>query len=397
MTSSADGETSRRRVLIIGAGPGGLTAAIALRRVGIEATVFERGAELGRSGAGLGVQSNALRALQRIGVGDRIAAAGIEVRVLEVCDNRGRVLLRYPQGEVADEFGTPTISLLRSDVQTALVDALGDGVLRLGRECVAVDQDADEVTATFADGSVERGGLLIGADGGRSTVRRHVYPDDAPPRYSGFSSWRSVVKMAPDLLPEGASRTYLGYGRQFVTFPVGEDRIYWGLMKPAPEGQTDTPGLQDRLLSDVADFPPVAAQLVQATDPQTILRTDISDRDPDPTWTKGRVVLLGDAAHMTTPFVGQGAGISIEDAVVLAKELSLTDGMRDQSMLGSALDSYENKRVDRCAKIVLASRRRGQIASRSHPALVAARNRLLSSAPDRVWRRSLESMIRFDL
>jgi 2-polyprenyl-6-methoxyphenol hydroxylase-like FAD-dependent oxidoreductase len=114
-------------VLIIGGGPGGLTAAIALRRVGIEAALFERAPELGRVGAGLGVQSNAMRALMRLGIGERLVSAGTEVREQQILNREGNVLLRLPQGEVSDKFGTPTISLLRSDLQLALVDALDDG------------------------------------------------------------------------------------------------------------------------------------------------------------------------------------------------------------------------------------------------------------------------------
>jgi 2-polyprenyl-6-methoxyphenol hydroxylase-like FAD-dependent oxidoreductase len=395
-TAQADGS---HRALIVGAGPAGLTAAIALTRIGIEVRLFERASELGKAGAGLGVQSNALRALQKLGIGDRIAAAGTELRVQEIRNIRGRLLFSFPQGEVADEYGTPTISLLRADVQLALVDAVQQGVLRLHSECVAVEQDSEGVTIELADGRRERGALLIGADGGRSVIRKHVYgAADAPPRYSGFTSWRAVVEMSPDTLPPDTSRTFLGAGRQFVMFPVGANRIYWGLLKREPEGATNpTSGLRELLIEHLRGFPEVTRRLVEATDEARILRADICDRDPERTWVKGRVVLVGDAAHMTTPFIGQGAGISMEDAIVLAKELSLTDGLRDQRMLVNALESFQRARMPRCAKIVLTSRRRGRLLSLSNPAVASVRNTALRAVPAAFWRKAIASSIKYDL
>lgn len=388
-----------RRALIIGAGPAGLAAAIALARIDVDVRVFERQSELKRTGAGLGVQSNALRALQKLGVGDRIAARGTELRSQEICDIHGRRMFCFPQGEVADEYGTPTISLLRWDVQRALREAVPDGVVRMSSECVAVEQDADSVTARFADGSVERGALLIGADGGRSAVREHIYgQDDTPPRYSGFTSWRSLADIGPGMLPPGTARTFLGAGKQFVMFPVGGETIYWGLMKGEPEGGSDSVSeLHDLLTRHLRDFPEVTRRLVLATDPADIARADVYDRDPEQTWHRGRVLVIGDAAHMTTPFAGQGAGISMEDAVVLAKELALTQGLRDQRMLGLTLDSFERARLARCSKIVLTSRRRGKIFSWSNPAVVAVRNAALRAVPARVWRNEVANSIEYNI
>src|SRR5205085_7207923 len=180
---------------------------------------------------------------------------------------------------------------------------------------------------------------------------------------------------------------YLGPGQTFVMFPVGRQRIYWGVGKRQPEGGKDPPDGVHRLLREyLRDFPEVSRTVVQATPEAEIIRTDIYDRDPDRTWVSGRIALMGDAAHLTTPFVGQGAGISMEDGVVLAKELALSNGLRDQRMLAQALKSYESARVPRCASIVLSSRRRGQILFWSNPALRSVRNALLRSLPARVRR-----------
>jgi 2-polyprenyl-6-methoxyphenol hydroxylase-like FAD-dependent oxidoreductase len=388
-----------RRALIIGAGPGGLTAAIALRRTGIEAAVFERAEALGKAGAGLGVQSNALRALMRLGIGDRLLNASTEIRVQEIRNSRGELLLQLPMGEVADAFGTPSISLARADVQLTLADALDDGVLRLSRECTLVEQDADGVSAHFADGTTERGSLLIGADGGRSIVRRLVYGDaDAPRRYSGVTIWRSIVRLDAGILAQDTSRAYLGRARTFVMFPVGGDRVYWGFGKREPKGGEDPVDQIQGILADhLSELPALTRQVVAATPAEEIIRTDIYDRNPERVWVNGRVALLGDAAHLTSPFVGQGAGISMEDSVALAKELALTNGLRDERMLAHALARYEQARIPHTSDVVLTSRRRGRVLFLSNPGLIVARNAILSRLPARVARRMLEQTLTYEV
>jgi FAD-dependent urate hydroxylase len=385
-------------VLIIGAGPGGLSAAIALRRVGIEAVVFDRVSKLGTVGGGLGVQSNALRALERLGIGAQLIAAGSEIRLNVIHNSDGREVFQLPQGEVADEFGTPTIMVLRSDVQLALANALEDGALTLSAECTGVEQDADGVTAHFADGRTERGALLIGADGIQSVVRTHVYKDGgAPLRYAGVATWRAVAEV-DGVLPPNTAWYYNGPGRQFVMFPVGPGRIYWGAMNAEREGGKDPPGrVRDRLSEYFGEFPEVVRTVIWATPEAGISRTDLYDRDPSDGWVKGRVILLGDAAHLTTPFIGQGAGISMEDSVVLAKELSLTDGLRDETMLDVALESYQRLRIPRCSKVVMTSRRRGTVYLLSNPVLAAVRDAALRRLPHAVTRDMVKRSIVYDV
>jgi 2-polyprenyl-6-methoxyphenol hydroxylase-like FAD-dependent oxidoreductase len=390
-----------RRALIIGAGPGGLSAAIALQRVGIEATVFERVRALGTVGGGLGVQSNAIRALRRIGVGDRLVAAGSEVRVNEIRNSAGKLLFELPQGEVADEYGAPTIMVPRAEVQLALADQLPNGALQLDAECVGVEQDADGVTAHLADGRAERGALLIGADGGYSLVRKHVYGDaEQPLRYAGMASWRAIVELedADEVVPEGPAQYYSGDGTQFVVFRAGGRRVYWGLLNTEPAGGKDPPeGVREALCEIVREFPEVTRRLIRATSERSLVRTDLYDRDPVQNWTRGRVVLLGDAAHLTTPFIGQGAGISMEDSIVIAKELALTDGLRDERMLGVALESYQRRRAPRCAKVVLSSRRRGKVYMISNPMLTRLRDVALPLVPHFATRVMVKRSIIYDV
>jgi 2-polyprenyl-6-methoxyphenol hydroxylase-like FAD-dependent oxidoreductase len=223
---------------------------------------------------------------------------------------------------------------------------------------------------------------LIGADGARSIVRKHVFgAADAEPRHSGVTMWRSVIQLE-GALRQDTAQAYLAPGQTFVMFPVGRQRIYWGVGKKQPEGNSDAPeGLHRRLTQLLAGFPEVSRRVVQATPESEIIGTDVYDRDPDRTWVKDRVALLGDAAHLTTPFVGQGAGISMEDSVVLAKELSLTNSLRDQQMLDAALQRYERQRLPRCASVVLSSRQRGKVLFWDNPVLIALRNAMFRSLP----------------
>jgi 2-polyprenyl-6-methoxyphenol hydroxylase-like FAD-dependent oxidoreductase len=388
-----------RRALIIGAGPGGLTAAIALHRVGIPSTIFERVPKLGTVGGGLGVQSNAIKALRRIGIGDRLINEGSEVRVNEIHNSAGKLLFELPQGEVADEYGAPTIMVPRAEVQLTLAEALQPDVLHLQSDCVGVEQDAAGVTAHLADGRAERGLLLIGADGGLSTVRKHVYGDGGKPlRYAGLATWRAIVEVDEDLVPEGSALYYSGSGTQFVIFRAGGRRIYWGLLNTEPEGGKDPPeGVRESLCELVREFPDVTRKLIMATDERRLVRTDLYDRDPVPDWTRGRVALLGDAAHLTTPFIGQGAGISMEDSVVLAKELALTDGLRDQTMLSVALESYQRVRAPRCADVVLTSRRRGKLYMLKNPAAMRMRDTMAPLIPRAATLHMVKNSIIYDV
>lgn len=386
-----------RRVLIVGAGPGGLTTAIGLQRVGIRAEIFEEAPEIRPIGAGLGVQSNALKGLLRIGVGHKLFDRGADIRMLDVYSGGDRLLAQFPQGEVSDEFGLPTLSVLRGDLQFELIDALEEGSLHLGAKCVGVEQDDDGVVARFEDGREERGAILVGADGVDSAVKGEVI-DDSALNYSGFCGWRSWVQPTTEVMPPGHCNLIIGRGAAFVMFPTA-DGLYWGCMRKAEPGGVDPPaGVKDELLEYVDKrFPERARIVIEAAAEEKILRTDIYDRDPGETWFKGRVVLVGDSIHPCAPFVGQGAGISIEDGVVLAKELSLTGGLEDRAMVDAALEAYQKRRAPRASWMVRQGRTRGKLASLENPVACRARDTVLSLVPSWVWRKQLVELVQYDV
>jgi 2-polyprenyl-6-methoxyphenol hydroxylase-like FAD-dependent oxidoreductase len=267
----------------------------------------------------------------------------------------------------------------------------------LGAKCVGVEQNGDGVVARFEDGREEHAALVVGADGVDSAVKDAVI-DDSGLRYSGYCGWRSWVQPATEVMPPGHCNLIIGRGCAFVMFPTATG-LYWGCMRKVEPGGVDPPsGVKDELLEYVSDrFPERARTVIEAADEEKILRTDIYDRDPGEKWFDGRVVLVGDAIHPCAPFVGQGAGISIEDGVVLAKELSLTKGLTDQGMIDAALLAYQRRRGPRASWMVNQGRTRGKLAGFENPLVCGLRDTVLKMVPSRVWRKQLVELVQYDV
>lgn len=382
------------RVLIVGAGIGGLSAAIALQRRGIEAVLFERTTELKEIGAGIAIAANAMKALDSLGLADAVRQIGTEPQFYEIRSWRGEVLSRVSVSEQREKLGATSVAAHRADLQAALVQGLAEagGKVHLGTECVGFEQTEGYVWASFASGREERGDLLVGADGLNSTVRERLL-GDGPPRYAGYSAWRAVVTPQRELVPHGAVESW-GRGTRFLFAPIGRARVYWAAAKNAPQGADRRPAgsWKDSLLGTFPGWHEPIEELIEVTDERAILHTDIYDREPlGERWGEGRISLLGDAAHPMTPDLGQGACQAIEDAVVLAKCLS------EESEPGSALRRYEAHRTRRVAVIVQRSRRLGRVAQLKNPLLCKLRDVLLKKTPDRVLLRQAEEIVAYEM
>ena len=384
------------RVLIIGAGPGGLASAIALRRVGIPAEVFEQSPQHQAYGGGFTIRSNTVKLLLRLGVGQQLLDKGVEYRSFQYYSDSGRLLNRLPEGEVADAWGTPSIGALRSDLYMALLSEIDQDTVHLGARFVGAEQDEDGVTARFTDGREERGALLLGCDGINSVVRQHVL-DAAEPIYAGFVSWRNTVVQEPVIVPKGEVQLHLGVGKAIVLFPCSERQLSMDCFVRGPAGGTIPPGqVKETLLSTFPGFSDTVQRALEATEESNFGRGDLYERDPGPTWFKGRIVLLGDSIHPTTPFVGQGAGAAMEDGITLAKELALTRGLGHADDVKAALSSYEWRRRDRAAWIVGSAGRRGKMFGLTNPLAASGRNFVLSKLPTRVLRKEMERAVFYE-
>ena len=387
---------SAPRILIIGAGIGGLSAACALQRAGLDVRVFERAPEIREVGAGLAVWANAIKALQQLGVADRVVAAGVEVLDYQFRSWNGRPLIRVPVGEMRDEVGAASVVVRRADVQMALWRALGSGVVQVNSNCVGFSQDSEGVTARFADGREERGTILIGADGIKSVTRSQQL-GQSKLRYSGYHCWRSIAEFRDPALPVGSSWLFWGRGARFGVSYVGAGRVYWYAMVNASEDAPDPEvGRQQRVLDRFRSWAHPVSAVIEATEPTAILHNVLHDLPPFERWGEGRVTLLGDAAHPTTPNMGQGACQAIEDSVALGKCLAGARANGKGDML-SGLRSYEHVRRDYTAHITNLSWHIGRVGQWENPLACMLRNALLKVLPNNVMRKSLQSNLAHDV
>ena len=378
------------RAIVVGGGIGGLSAAIALRRAGIEAAVFERAPEPPEVGAGVGLWSNALRVLKGLGLYEAVRGIGAEIGG-ETRSWSGRRLFGFSAGEMRRRYGEASVVVHRAELQGVLLAALPEDSVRYGARLVGFSDDGDEVTARFADGRKEVGDLLVGADGLRSATRE-VLVGDGPPRYAGLTAWRGVAEGADDFAPEGKGLNLWGRGSEFGVMNIGGGRAYWFLTKNAPEGERESPaGRRSEILDRLPGGYPAAKAAVEATEVAKILRTDIYDREPVESWGTGRATLLGDAAHPMTPHLGQGACQAIEDAVVLADCLGGRQG--DAGSIAAALRLYEGRRRARTTELVRSSRRVGRVLQLENPLLCGLRDALVGALPSGAVFRQLDPVL----
>ncbi|RKH74777.1 FAD-dependent monooxygenase [Corallococcus aberystwythensis] len=378
---------SSRHVLIAGAGIGGLTLACALRRAGIRATVFERADALRPVGAGITVQMNAAIALRRIGLCDAVVAEGERAEQTLILDASGARISSVDMRSLQEELDAPMVSVHRARLQAVLRAHAGpEEAVRLGVAVTGFEDDGARVTVSLSDGSTVSGDVLVGADGLRSAVRAGLWGAQ-PTRYSGYTSWRGICP-ASGLVKAGHFSETWGPGARFGIVPIGHGELYWYATLNAPAGSEDAPGqtlavVQERFASWHAPI----AQVLAATPPERVLRTDIHDRPPIRQWSRGRVTLLGDAAHPMTPNLGQGGCQAIEDGVVLGECLSAPGSVED------ALRAYESRRIQRANKMVVMSRQMGVLAQWENKAARFVRDTLFRLVPESAARRQLQTLV----
>ncbi len=355
-------------VVIVGAGIGGLATALALQRFGIRVSVHEQAPVLAEVGAGLTLASNGSRILLHLGLGavlDELAVIPADGAVKDY--RTGRVLVDIPRGNTQlERYGAPYCQIHRNDLHKALVAAVRANdrdCLHLGSSLQDFAQDEAGVTAVFGNGEAARGDLLVGCDGIRSTVRAKLFGTEDP-RFTGYVAWRGLVPMErlADVRITPDSAVWIGPGHFLTRYKIrrGELLNYIAIARTnkwVEEGWS-VPSTVEALLSEFREFEPSARSILMATPPGNLFKWGIFDRDPLSGWTVGRVTLLGDAAHPTTPFLGQGAAMALEDGMVLARAVHQC-AVNEDNEIADALKRYEQARVARANAVLLASRDNG--------------------------------------
>jgi len=342
------------RVMIAGGGIGGMSAALALLRAGIDVTVFEQAPELTEVGAGIQLSPNGCRALEHMGVFEPLKELSCDpIRKEFRIWNTGQAWPMFDLGQhVIKEYGYPYLTVYRPDLLAVLsgaVEAMNPDVIKLGRKIVGCSQDETSATIQFEDGSTETADVLIGADGWRSVIRTELWGDRSP-SFSGMVAWRSIIPMEtlPEHLQESVGTTWIGPGAHVVTYPLHGGAIM--NFVATVEGKTwdqhvsSIPGEKSECLADFDGWHEDIITLINAA--PSLLKWALVMGDPIPNWTQGRITLLGDACHATLPFLAQGAVHSIEDAVVLARCLAT------EPDVPTALNRYEAARIERTSKMV---------------------------------------------
>ncbi|MBH3429621.1 FAD-dependent monooxygenase [Pseudomonas alkylphenolica] len=347
-------------IAINGAGIGGLTAAIALHQAGHTVTVFEQSKAFLRVGADINLTPNAVRALDGLGVGPavRIPAARPTHRISRMWDS-GEETSRLEMADAAEsQYGAPQLTIHRADLLAALADVFPLQNVQFGKRAEQVLQDANGVELRFKDGSQHRADLLIGADGIHSVVRNALFGTEQP-RFTGVVAYRAVVPLSKVAQVPNIQAFTKWWGpnpqSQIVTFPLNQGRDIFIFATTAQDSwhleSWTTAGDASELRSHYQDFHADARALLDACD--DVLKTALYERDPLPFWSQGAITLLGDACHPMMPFMAQGAGQAIEDAVVLARHL---EGVNTTAQIASALQGYQQARLERTSQIQIGSR-----------------------------------------
>lgn len=343
------------KVVVIGAGIGGLTSGIALSQAGYEVEIYDRVKEMRPVGAGISLWSNGVKVLNRLGLGEKMAQIGGLMDRMQYRTMTGEVLNDIDLMPLIHQVGQRPYPVARRDLQSMLLEEF-PGTVNLDYKCVGVEEDETGVTAFFENGHQARGDLLVAADGVRSVLRSYVLGEEIEPQYGGYVNWNGLVTADENLAPKNSWVIYVGDCKRASMMPVGGDRFYFFFDVPLPKGTSADPdNYKTELKEHFQNWAKPVQTLIDRLDPDSVARLEIHDVGPIDRFVKGRVALLGDSAHTTCPDMGQGGCQAMEDALVLTNYLISTN-------LGVeyALKRYEIERTERANAIVRKARKRAE-------------------------------------
>jgi salicylate hydroxylase len=351
------------RIIIIGAGIGGLAAGLALQRRGFTVAIYERAPEVREIGAGVIIAPNARRALRDLGVDEALEAISSCVPVRHVCNYATGAIVEANQTQkIVEQHGMGMLQVHRGDLHRLLMEAVHANdrqALRPGHEFTGLEQDANGVSVSFANGASDRADVVIGADGNASAVRSLLFPGEAP-KFNGQVAFRALVpdELVPPTVRQLQMAMHPAPKRYLLHYPLRGGRIMnligCGQSASWEEEGWAIPATNEEFANAYSDFAPEILTLIRNVPPGALFKWGLRDREPLKTWTLGRVTMLGDAAHPMTPFLGQGACMAIEDALLLGRAFAASETVHE------ALARYEAARKTRGTNVQLWSREEGQ-------------------------------------
>jgi len=356
------------KAIVIGAGIGGMSAAIALERAGFATAVYEAVAEMKPVGAAISVWPNGVKCLNALGLKQPLRALSGNMAFMAYHDAfSGSVLTRFSLDPLVQQTGEYPCPVSRAELQALLLDSYGRSRVSFGRRVTHVEQSEQGVTAFFSDGSQATGDLLVAADGTHSILRQAVLGTRVERRYAGYVNWNGLVTLDDSIAPADQWTTFVADGKRVSLMPIAGNRFYFFFDVPLPKGlPQDRTTLRTDLKHYFSGWADPVQRLIAQLDPATTNRVEIHDIEPLSQFVQGRIALLGDAAHSTTPDIGQGGCAAMEDAVVLAQTLATHSlGIED------ALLRYQNRRVERTRDLILKARKRCDITHASDPDITA--------------------------
>ncbi|MEX0565581.1 FAD-dependent urate hydroxylase HpxO [Raoultella terrigena] len=356
------------KALVMGAGIGGLSAAVALKAAGISCEVFEAVQEIKPVGAAISIWPNGVKCMNLLGMGDITETYGGPLRYMAYQDHRhGKTLTRFSLAPLVERTGGRPCPVSRSELQGEMLNFWGRDAVRFGKRATRVAEDDDGVTVWFSDGTTARGDMLIAADGSHSALRPYVLGFTPERRYAGYVNWNGLVEIDEAIAPADQWTTFVGEGKRVSLMPVARGRFYFFFDVPLPAGLAeDRSTLQADLSRYFSGWAAPVQALIARLDPATTNRIEIHDIEPFDRLVRGKVALLGDAGHSTTPDIGQGGCAALEDAVVLGEAL------RDGGDIAAALRQYEARRCERVRDLILKARKRCDITHGKEMALTEA-------------------------
>ncbi len=361
------------KITIIGAGIGGLTTAIALKQQGHEVEIFETSPHFGKAGSGINLAINAMQIYKRLGVYDDIVKAGNYSAFMVVSDSTLSVISKIDLKKAEVKYGVKTVAIHRATLHKILLAHLEGTSIHLNKKLKLLTQSNNKVDLVFEDGTMHTAAIVVGADGIHSAVRKSIFKNTSL-RIAKQVCWRGITKITIPEIHKIELNELWGSGKRFGFVHITEEEVYWyALADYKTDYKLEFANVALGKLFE--DFNPLIGKLIQATDRDNIITNEMMDLKPIPTWYNKNVCLVGDAAHATTPNMGQGACQAIESAYVLAKCLS------EEQETGEAFETFEKIRKKKAVGVVMDSWRVGKIAHWENDLGIKLRNSAMRMIP----------------